>query len=78
MLGLYRGCGNATKIGGEYSDERYNHIKSKLILGNSLNFGYVYSIEMEVTPQEIMGMALGLFLGISLMGYIVWLLLQEV
>ena len=47
-------------------------------MGNSPNFGYVYSIEMEVTPQEIMGMALGLFLGISLMGYIVWLLLQEV
>ena len=47
-------------------------------MGNSDNFGYVYSVEMEVTPHEIMGMALGLFLGISLMGYIVWLLLQEV
>ena len=47
-------------------------------MGNSPNFGYVDNIEMEVTPEEIMGMALGLFLGISIMGYIVWLLLEEV
>ena len=47
-------------------------------MGDGYGISDVDCVKMEVTPQEIMGMALGLFLGISLMGYIVWLLLEEV
>ena len=41
-------------------------------MGNSDNFGYVDCIEMEMMVEELLGMAVGLFLGISVMGYIVW------
>ena len=46
-------------------------------MGNSLNVGYVDNIEMEVMLSELLGMAGGLFLGISVMGYIIWELLGE-
>ena len=48
-------------------------------MGVSNGISNVDCVEMEVMLEsELMGMALGLFLGISVMGYIVWLLLQEV
>jgi len=46
-------------------------------LGNGFSVGYVDSIEMEIMTSELMGMALGVFLGYSVVVYIVWELLSE-
>ena len=52
-------------------------IKSKCILGNGNRIRYVDNIEMEIMTSELMGMALGVFLGYSVVVYIVWELLSE-
>jgi len=46
-------------------------------LGNGNRIRYVDNIEMEIMTSELMGMALGVFLGYSVVIYIVWELLSE-